>query len=143
MRLKHLIISGPTEDRSHLYTNIDNLIPNLDEKHFELEEKTRTVNLTDSGIEYLETVLRDNKLMENNQSLYDPESTSLVHHINQALLAHKMFNKNKDYIVRNNEIVLIDEFTGRMMSGRDFLMACPQLGKRKMYLSNQKWTLHL
>ena len=56
--------------------------------------------------------------MEINQSLYDPESTSLVHHINQALLAHKMFNKNKDYIVRNNEIVLIDEFTGRMMSGR-------------------------
>ena len=113
-----LIISGPTEDRSHLYTNIDKLIPNLDEKHFELEEKTRTVNLTDPGIEYLETVLRSNKLMENNQSLYDPESTSLVHHINQALLAHKMFNKNKDYIVRNNEIVLIDEFTGRMMSGR-------------------------
>ena len=72
-----------------------------------MEEKTRTVNLTDTGIEYLETVLRSNKLMENNQSLYDPESTSLVHHINQALLAHKMFNKNEDYIVRNNEIVLI------------------------------------
>ena len=113
-----LIISGPTEDRSHLYSNIDKLIPNLSEEHFELEEKTRTVNLTDPGIEYLEEILRTKKLMDNKQSLYDPESTSLVHHINQALLAHKMFNKNKDYIVRNNEIVLIDEFTGRMMSGR-------------------------
>ena len=113
-----LIISGPTEDRSHLYSNIDKLIPNLNEEYFELEEKTRTVNLTDPGIEHLEIILRKNKLMDEQQSLYDPESTSLVHHINQALLAHKMFNKNKDYIVRNNEIVLIDEFTGRMMSGR-------------------------
>ena len=90
----------------------------MNDEHFELEEKSRTVNLTDPGIEYLETILRTKKLMDNKQSLYDPESTSLVHHINQALLAHKMFNKNKDYIVRNNEIVLIDEFTGRMMSGR-------------------------
>ena len=113
-----LIISGPTEDRSHLYSNIDKLIPDLNEEYFELEEKTRTVNLTDPGIEHLEIMLRKNKLMDEQQSLYDPESTSLVHHINQALLAHKMFNKNKDYIVRNNEIVLIDEFTGRMMSGR-------------------------
>ena len=109
-----LIISGPTEDRSHLYSNIDKLIPDLNEEYFELEEKTRTVNLTDPGIEHLEIILRKNKLMDEQQSLYDPESTSLVHHINQALLAHKMFNKNKDYIVRNNEIVLIDEFTGRM-----------------------------
>lgn len=113
-----LIISGPTEDRSHLYSNIDKLIPDLNEEYFELEEKTRTVNLTDPGIEHLEIILRKIKLMDEQQSLYDPESTSLVHHINQALLAHKMFNKNKDYIVRNNEIVLIDEFTGRMMSGR-------------------------
>ena len=113
-----LIISGPTEDRSSLYTSINTFIPNLVEEHFELEEKTRTVNLTDSGIEYLEKALRDQGLMDNNQSLYDPESTSLVHHINQALLAHKLFNKNTDYIVRNNEVVLIDEFTGRMMSGR-------------------------
>jgi len=113
-----LIISGPTEDRSHLYSSIDKLIPDLNEEYFELEEKTRTVNLTDPGIEHLEIILRKNKLMDEQQSLYDPESTSLVHHINQALLAHKMFNKNKDYIVRNNEIVLIDEFTGRMMSGR-------------------------
>ena len=101
-----------------MYSNIDKLIPDLNEEYFELEEKTRTVNLTDPGIEHLEIILRKNKLMDEQQSLYDPESTSLVHHINQALLAHKMFNKNKDYIVRNNEIVLIDEFTGRMMSGR-------------------------
>ncbi len=113
-----LIISGPTEDRSHLYNSINKFVPNLKNEHFELEEKSRSVNLTDPGIEYLESTLRENNLMDVNQSLYDPESTSLVHHINQALLAHKMFYKNKDYIVRNNEIVLIDEFTGRMMSGR-------------------------
>ena len=113
-----LVISGPTEDRSSLYTNINTFIPNLAAEHFELEEKTRTVNLTDQGIEYLEKILRDNNLMNNDRSLYDPESTSLVHHINQALLAHKLFNKNTDYIVRNDEVVLIDEFTGRMMSGR-------------------------
>ena len=113
-----LIISGPTEDRSHLYTSVNSFIPDLTEEHFELEEKTRTVNLTDPGIEFLEKILRTNSLLQDNQSLYDPESTSLVHHINQALLAHKLFKKNTDYIVRNNEVVLIDEFTGRMMSGR-------------------------
>ena len=113
-----LIISGPTEDRSHLYTSVNSFIPDLTEEHFELEEKTRTVNLTDPGIEFLEKILRKNNLLQDNQSLYDPESTSLVHHINQALLAHKLFKKNTDYIVRNNEVVLIDEFTGRMMSGR-------------------------
>ena len=113
-----LIISGPTEDRSHLYTSVNSFIPDLTEEHFELEEKTRTVNLTDPGIEFLEKILRKNSLLQDNQSLYDPESTSLVHHINQALLAHKLFKKNTDYIVRNNEVVLIDEFTGRMMSGR-------------------------
>ena len=113
-----LIISGPTEDRSHLYTSVNSFIPDLTEEHFELEEKTRTVNLTDPGIEFLEKILRKNSLLQDNQSLYDPESTSLVHHINQALLAHKLFKKNTDYIIRNNEVVLIDEFTGRMMSGR-------------------------
>ena len=113
-----LIISGPTEDKSHLYTNIDSFIPDLKEDHFELEEKSRTVNLTDPGIEVLEVILRESGLMPETHSLYDPESTSLVHHINQALLAHKLFKKNTDYIVRNNEVILIDEFTGRMMSGR-------------------------
>ena len=132
-----LIISGPTEDRSHLYSNIDKLIPDLNEEYFELEEKTRTVNLTDPGIEHLEIILRKNKLMDEQQSLYDPESTSLVHHINQALLAHKMFNKNKDYIVRNNEIVLIDEFTGRMMSGRRLSNGLHQAIEAKENLSIQ------
>ena len=132
-----LIISGPTEDRSHLYSNIDKLIPDLNEEYFELEEKTRTVNLTDPGIEHLEIILRKNKLMDEQQSLYDPESTSLVHHINQALLAHKMFNKNKDYIVRNNEIVLIDEFTGRMMSGRRLSNGLPQAIEAKENVSIQ------
>ncbi|MDF1728680.1 MAG: preprotein translocase subunit SecA, partial [Sulfitobacter sp.] len=113
-----LIISGPAEDRSDLYVTIDKVIPALTDEHFELDEKTRNVTFTDDGNEFLEGILRNEGLMEEGQSLYDPESTSIVHHVNQGLRAHKLFQKDKDYIVRNDEVVLIDEFTGRMMSGR-------------------------
>ncbi len=113
-----LIISGPTEDKSSLYLQIDKVIPQLEDIHYEVEEKSRSANLTDSGNDFVEAILRKEKLLDENQNLYDPESTSLVHHINQALLAHKLFNKDKEYVVRNNDVVLIDEFTGRMMQGR-------------------------
>ena len=113
-----LIISGPAEDRSELYNTIDKLIPLLSEEHYELDEKTRNVTFTDDGNEYLEQQLRARSLMEENQTLYDPESTTIVHHVNQGLRAHKLFTRDKDYIVRDGEIMLIDEFTGRMMQGR-------------------------
>ncbi|MCJ7874295.1 preprotein translocase subunit SecA [Marinovum sp. 2_MG-2023] len=113
-----LIISGPAEDRSDLYQTIDKLIPLLSEDHYTIDEKTRNVTFTDEGNEYLENQLRAHTLLPEGQSLYDPESTTVVHHVNQGLRAHKLFQKDKDYIVRDNEIVLIDEFTGRMMSGR-------------------------
>ncbi|MFO7772205.1 MAG: preprotein translocase subunit SecA [Roseovarius gahaiensis] len=113
-----LIISGPAQDRSDLYVAIDQLIPNLTDEHFLLDEKTRNVTFTDEGNEFLENLLRSNGLLEEGQSLYDPESTTIVHHVNQGLRAHKLFQRDKDYIVRNSEVVLIDEFTGRMMSGR-------------------------
>ncbi|MEM6938612.1 MAG: preprotein translocase subunit SecA [Pseudomonadota bacterium] len=113
-----LIISGPAQDRSDLYVTIDKLIPHLEDGHFEIDEKTRNVTFTDDGVEYLEDLLRQNELMQAEQSLYDPESTTIVHHVNQGLRAHKLFTKDKDYIVRNGEVVLIDEFTGRMMPGR-------------------------
>ncbi len=113
-----LIISGPAQDRSDMYVTIDKLIPHLQDDHFELDEKTRNVTFTDDGNEFLEDLLRQNELMEEGQSLYDPESTSIVHHVNQGLRAHKLFQKDKDYIVRNGEVMLIDEFTGRMMPGR-------------------------
>ncbi|MDA7429953.1 preprotein translocase subunit SecA [Primorskyibacter aestuariivivens] len=113
-----LIISGPAEDRSELYVTIDKLIPLVEEDHFTLDEKTRNVTFTDEGNEFLEAQLRAHDLLPEGQSLYDPESTTVVHHVNQGLRAHKLFTKDKDYIVRDNEVVLIDEFTGRMMSGR-------------------------
>ncbi|WP_298840690.1 preprotein translocase subunit SecA [uncultured Roseobacter sp.] len=113
-----LIISGPSQDRSDMYRTIDKVIPSLQDEHFELDEKTRNVTFTDEGNEFLEDLLRSNELLEEGQSLYDPESTTIVHHINQGLRAHKLFMRDKDYIVRDDEIVLIDEFTGRMMPGR-------------------------
>ncbi len=113
-----LIISGPAQDRSELYIKIDKLIPTLKEMHFTIDEKSRNVTFTDEGNDFLELKLRERDLLPENQSLYDPESTTVVHHVNQGLRAHKLFTKDKDYIVRDKQVVLIDEFTGRMMSGR-------------------------
>ena len=113
-----LIISGPSEDRSELYIEIDKLIPELTEEHYSLDEKTRNVTFSDEGNEFLEQLLRQRGVLEEEQSLYDPESTTIVHHVNQGLRAHKLFIRDKDYIVRNGDVVLIDEFTGRMMAGR-------------------------
>ena len=113
-----LIISGPSQDRSELYQTIDALIPELSDDHYSLDEKTRNVTFTDEGNEYLENLLKERGILPEEQSLYDPESTSIVHHVNQGLRAHKLFQKDKDYIVRDGDVVLIDEFTGRMMAGR-------------------------
>ena len=113
-----LIISGPADDRSDLYTTIDSVIPTLSDEHFELDEKTRAVTFTEDGNEFLEQQLIARGLLPEGQTLYDPESTSIVHHVNQGLRAHKLFQKDKDYIVRDGEVVLVDEFTGRMMPGR-------------------------
>ena len=113
-----LIISGPSDDRSELYVKIDQLIPSFMDNHFSLDEKTRVVTITDEGNEFIESKLHEIGLLPEDQTLYDPESTSLVHHVTEALKAHKAFKKDKDYMVRNNEVLLIDEFTGRMMVGR-------------------------
>lgn len=113
-----LIISGPAQDRSDLYVAIDKLIPRLKDEHYKIEEKTRSVTFTDEGNDFLENLLQFEGILPKEQSLYDPESTTIVHHVNQGLRAHKIFSKDKDYIVRDNEVVLIDEFTGRMMAGR-------------------------
>src|SRR6056297_114657 len=113
-----LIISGPAQDRSDLYVAIDALIPELTDEHYSIEEKSKSVTFTDEGNEFLEELLHSKGLLDEGQSLYDPESTTIVHHVNQGLRAHKMFLKDRDYIVRDGEVMLIDEFTGRMMSGR-------------------------
>jgi preprotein translocase subunit SecA len=114
-----LIISGPIEDRSELYTSIDGFIPSLVEQDYELDEKMRTVALTEEGNEHVEELLAKADMLKGD-SLYDIENVTIVHHINQALRAHKLFQRDKDYIVKNDEVIIIDEFTGRMMQGRRY-----------------------
>src|SRR5437660_7572864 len=114
-----LIISGPTEDNSELYIQADKLIPALVAEDYEKDEKQRTVTLTESGKEKMERLLREANLLSAG-SLYDINNSSLVHHVNQALRAHKLFARDTDYIVKDDKIVIIDESTGRMMEGRRY-----------------------
>ncbi len=113
-----LIISGPSQDRSELYQKVDLLIPSLTDAHYKVDEKTRNVTYTDDGNEFIEKLLHEAGLLPPGQSLYEPESSTLVHHVTQALRAHTLFHRDQQYIVRDGEVMLIDEFTGRMMRGR-------------------------
>ena len=113
-----LIISGPAEDRTDLYQELDKIAPTIDADLYELDEKARNVTLTDEGNEFVEAELIKQGILPEGQSMYDPESASIVHHVSQALLAHVLFKRDKDYIVRNGQVILIDVFTGRMMEGR-------------------------
>ncbi|MFD1199092.1 preprotein translocase subunit SecA [Brucella gallinifaecis] len=114
-----LIISGPLEDRSDFYNLIDTFIPALEPEDYEIDEKQKTAIFTEIGTEKVEQLLEAAGHLKG-ESLYDIENVSVVHHLNNALRAHKLFQRDKDYIVRNDEIVIIDEFTGRMMPGRRF-----------------------
>ena len=114
-----LIISGPLDDRSELYNTIDAYIPLLEERDYEIDEKQRSATFSEEGTEKLEGMLTEAGLLKG-ESLYDVENVAIVHHVNNALKAHKLFTRDKDYIVRNGEIVIIDEFTGRMMPGRRY-----------------------
>ena len=114
-----LIISGPLDDRSELYMTIDGFIPQLDKSDYDIDEKQRTVTFTEDGTEKLERLLEAAGHLVGD-SLYDIENVAIVHHVNNALKAHALFQRDKDYIVRNDEVVIIDEFTGRMMPGRRF-----------------------
>jgi preprotein translocase subunit SecA len=113
-----LIISGPSQDRGTLYQAVDAVIPGLAEDHYKVDEKARNVTFTEEGNEAIEDILRTAGILPEGQSLYAPESTTIVHHVNQALKAHKLFQKDQQYVVMNGEVMLIDEFTGRMMKGR-------------------------
>ena len=112
-----LIISGPSESFIDQYIAVDKLIPSLKEEDYELEEKHKSIALTDEGMEHVEELLKEHGLLEGG-NMYDIQNVALVHHVNQALRAHKMFQAEKDYIVKDGKVVLIDEFTGRMMDGR-------------------------
>ena len=137
-----LIISGPTEDNSALYTSIDKLIPELGEDDYEKDEKTRTVTLTENGGERIEQVLRDKNLIKV-PDLYDIDNVSIVHHVNQALRAHKLFARDTDYIVKDNKVIIIDEFTGRMMEGRRYSDGLHQAleAKERAQIQNENQTL--
>ena len=114
-----LIISGPTEDASEMYIAINKLIPRLEAEHYEKDEKAKAVTLTEAGNERIEELLRETGLLTEG-SLYDLSNVGLVHHVNQALRAHLLFQRDTDYIVKNDKVVIIDEFTGRMMEGRRY-----------------------
>jgi len=131
-----LIISGPTDDKSELYKTIDGFIPQLDEEAYEIDEKARSVVLTEEGNEKIEGLLREADLLQGD-NLYDAGNISVVHHVNQALKAHKIFQKDKDYIVRNDKVVIIDEFTGRMMEGRRWSDGLHQAVEAKEHASIQ------
>jgi preprotein translocase subunit SecA len=137
-----LIISGPTEDNSELYIRVDKLIPALGEPDFEKDEKQRTVTLTEPGVEKIEAMLRQTGLMTTG-SLYDIQNVSLVHHVNQALRAHKLFARDTDYILKDDKIIIIDEFTGRMMEGRRYSEGLHQAleAKEAATVQNENQTL--
>ena len=137
-----LIISGPTEDNSELYIQVDKLIPALEPDDYEKDEKQRTVTLTDSGVEKIEAMLRDTALMTAG-TLYDIHNVSLVHHANQALRAHQLFARDTDYIVKDDKIIIIDEFTGRMMEGRRYSEGLHQAleAKEGVTVQNENQTL--
>jgi preprotein translocase subunit SecA len=115
-----LIISGAIEDKSDLYNTIDKFIPGLGKEHYELDEKMRTVVLNEEGNQLMEELLEQAGFLKPDTTLYDVENVTLVHHVNQALRAHKLFMRDRDYIVRKGQVVIIDEFTGRMMEGRRY-----------------------
>ncbi|MGH7328494.1 MAG: preprotein translocase subunit SecA, partial [Polyangiaceae bacterium] len=137
-----LIISGPTEDNSDLYRQVDKLIPSLQPENYEKDEKQRTVTLTESGIERMEKLLEESGLLQSG-TLYDIHNVSLVHHANQALRAHKLFARDTDYIVRDDKVVIIDEFTGRMMEGRRYSEGLHQAleAKESVTIQNENQTL--
>ncbi|MCB2081019.1 MAG: preprotein translocase subunit SecA, partial [Rickettsiales bacterium] len=115
-----LIISGPVDDRTDLYISVNKIIPKLVAEDYSIDEKARQVSFTEEGTEHAETLLREAGLLEEGTGLYDIGNIALVHHLDQALKAHTLFQKDKEYIVKDNKVVIIDEFTGRMMEGRRY-----------------------
>jgi preprotein translocase subunit SecA len=114
-----LIISGPTEDKSQLYITVDRVVAQLGAEDYEKDEKVKAITLTEEGTERIEQLLNNAKLLET-ENLYDYENTLVVHHVNNALKARQMFERDTDYIVKDDRVIIIDEFTGRMMEGRRY-----------------------
>ena len=136
-----LIISGPLDDRADLYQTVDELMKAVEPADFDLDEKQRQVALTEAGNEKIEGLLNAAGVMKG--SLYDIDNVTLVHHVNQALKAHKLFQRDKDYIVKGDQVVIIDEFTGRMMPGRRYSEGLHQAleAKEKVEIQPENQTL--
>jgi preprotein translocase subunit SecA len=137
-----LIISGAIEDSSEQYRVVDKVIPRLVAEDYEMEEKHKSVSLTDRGSEHAEEIMRDLGILTEG-NLYDAQNITLVHHVNQALRAHKIFKRDVDYIVKDNAVIIIDEFTGRMMEGRRFSEGLHQAleAKENVHVHNENQTL--
>ncbi|WP_407331447.1 preprotein translocase subunit SecA [Enterovibrio sp. 27052020O] len=150
-----LIISGPAEDSSEMYARINALIPQLirqdkedseeyrGEGHFTVDEKSKQAHLTENGQEFVEDMLKKNELMDENDTLYSPANISLLHHINAALRAHVLFEKDVDYIVKDDEVIIVDEHTGRTMPGRRWSEGLHQAveAKEGVKIQNENQTL--
>ena len=137
-----LVISGPADDSSDLYTKVDKIMPSLAETDYEKDEKQRSVALTDDGAETIERLLSEAGILEEG-GLYDFQNVSLVHHVNQALKAHKLFTRDKDYMIKDDKVVIIDEFTGRAMEGRRYSEGLHQAleAKERVTIQNENQTL--
>ena len=132
-----LIISGPSTDSSELYIAVDKVIPHLEADDYEKDEKVRAVSMTEAGTNKVEQILRDMSLLTEG-TLYDIQNISLVHHVNQALRAHTLFQRDKDYIVKDDKVIIIDEFTGRMMEGRRYSEGLHQALEAKEHVTIQR-----
>jgi preprotein translocase subunit SecA len=137
-----LIISGPTEDNSSQYFLCNKLVNQLSKEHYDTDEKDRSALLTEKGIDFIEDKLRKINLLKG-ASFYDPQNLSIVHHINQSLRANMLFTKDKDYIIKDNQIYIIDEFTGRIMEGRRYSDGLHQAieAKEGVQIQNENQTL--
>jgi preprotein translocase subunit SecA len=137
-----LIISGPTENTTDMYMKVDALIPLLTSDDYEKDEKVKSVMLSEAGVERVENLLREHGILVSG-GLYDAQNISLVHHVNQALRAHKLFARDTDYIVENDKVVIIDEFRGRKMEGRRYSEGLHQAleAKERVEIQNENQTL--
>jgi preprotein translocase subunit SecA len=115
-----LILSGPAADRSNLYVTVDSLIPKLQKEHYDLDEEAHSVTLTRAGAAYVEELLRETELLGENASVYDIENVTILHYVTQALKAHMLFARDRNYTVRDGRVTFIDEFSGKMIQGLDY-----------------------
>ncbi len=137
-----LIISGPSEGSVEMYVKVNQIIPELTSVDYEIDEKSRAVSLSEDGNEHVEHLLRHYGIMTEG-NMYDAANIALVHHVNQALRAHKLFSRDTDYIVKDNKVIIIDEFTGRMMEGRRYSEGLHQAleAKEGVKIQNENQTL--